>query len=94
MTALAHKVLSVKQFLAQKSITEMEHSPFLPDLALDDWWLLQKKSALKGQRFQVIEDTKNTDNGTESYSTTGSLKLFPLIAASLGQVHSCSRGVI
>jgi hypothetical protein len=28
----AHKALSVKQFLAQKSITEMEHPSYAPDL--------------------------------------------------------------
>jgi hypothetical protein len=36
--ASAHKVLSVKQFLAQKSITEMEHSPYSPDFAPNDFW--------------------------------------------------------
>jgi transposase len=34
--APAHKVLSVKHFLAQKSITEVEHPPCSPDLALND----------------------------------------------------------
>jgi hypothetical protein len=33
----AHKALSVKQFLAQKSITEMEHPPYSPDLAPNDF---------------------------------------------------------
>jgi hypothetical protein len=33
----AHKTLSVKQFRAQKSITEMEHAPYSPDLARDDF---------------------------------------------------------
>jgi hypothetical protein len=42
-TAAAQKVLSVKQFLAQKSITEMEHPPCSPDLALNDLWLHSKK---------------------------------------------------
>jgi hypothetical protein len=32
-TASGHKVLSVKQFLAQKPITEMEHPPYFHDLA-------------------------------------------------------------
>jgi hypothetical protein len=32
-TAPANKALSVKQFLAQKSITEIEHLPCSPDLA-------------------------------------------------------------
>jgi hypothetical protein len=44
-----HKVLPIKQFLAQKSITEMEHPPCFPDLALNDFWLFPKiKSTLKG----------------------------------------------
>jgi histone-lysine N-methyltransferase SETMAR len=47
--APAHKMLSVKQFPAQKLINEMEHPPFSPDLALNDFWLFSKiKSALKG----------------------------------------------
>jgi hypothetical protein len=50
--ALAHKLLSVKQFLAQKSITEMEHPPSSPDLAPNDFWLfLKMKCALKGWRL-------------------------------------------
>jgi predicted Abi (CAAX) family protease len=45
----AHKELSIKQFLAQKLITEMEHSPCSPSLALKDFFLFPKiKSALKG----------------------------------------------
>jgi hypothetical protein len=48
---------SSKQFLAQKSITEMEYPSYSLDLALDDFWIFPKlKSALKGRRFQDIED--------------------------------------
>jgi hypothetical protein len=40
---------SVKQFLAQISITELEHPLCTHDLALNDFWLFPKiKSALKG----------------------------------------------
>jgi hypothetical protein len=47
--APAHKALSFKQFLAQKSITEMECPPSSSDLAPNDFWLFPKiKSALKG----------------------------------------------
>jgi histone-lysine N-methyltransferase SETMAR len=57
--APAHKALSVKQFLAQKSITEMEHPPRSPNLALNDLWLFPKiKSAFKGRKFHGIEDIK------------------------------------
>jgi len=48
----AHKAHSVKQFLAQKSITEMELPPYATDLAPYDFWLFPKiKSALKGRRL-------------------------------------------
>jgi hypothetical protein len=55
--APAHKALSVKQFLVQKPIAEMEHPTYYPDLAPNDFWLFPKiKSALKGPRFQDTED--------------------------------------
>jgi hypothetical protein len=44
----ARKALSVKQFLAQKLITELEHPPYSPDLAPNDFWLFPEiKYALK-----------------------------------------------
>jgi hypothetical protein len=47
--ASAHKTLSVKQFLAQKCITEIEHPPCSSDLGPNDFWLFPEiKSALKG----------------------------------------------
>jgi len=39
--AAAHKAVSVKQFLARKPITEMEHRPYSPDLASNDFGCLQ-----------------------------------------------------
>jgi transposase len=57
--APAHKALSVKQFLAQKSITEMEHPPHSSDLAPNYFLLFPKiKSALNRQIFQDTEDIK------------------------------------
>jgi hypothetical protein len=65
--APAHKTLSVKQFLSQKSITEMEHPLCTPDFASNDFLLFSEiKSALEGRRFQDTEDIKNVM--TESYS--------------------------
>jgi hypothetical protein len=47
----------VKQFLTQKSITEIEHPPYFPDLAPNDFRTFRKiNSALKGRRFQDNED--------------------------------------
>jgi hypothetical protein len=49
VNAPENKVLSVKQFLAQKSITELEHPFHSPDLAPNDFWPFPKiKSALEG----------------------------------------------
>jgi hypothetical protein len=50
-------VLSVKQFMAQKSFVEMEHPPCSPDMAPNDFRLFPKiKSTIKGQRYQDTED--------------------------------------
>jgi len=56
--APANKALChVKQFLAQKSITEMEHPSYTPDLILNDFCLFPKmKSSLKGKRFKDTVD--------------------------------------
>jgi hypothetical protein len=43
--------------MAQKSITEMEHLLYSPDLVPNDFWLFPKiKSAFKGRTFPDIED--------------------------------------
>jgi hypothetical protein len=53
----SHTELSIKQFLAQKSITETKHLPYSPDLAPNDFWLFPKvRFALKGWIFQDIKD--------------------------------------
>jgi hypothetical protein len=40
--APANKAPSIKQLLAKKSITELEHPPCYPDLASNDFWLFSK----------------------------------------------------
>jgi hypothetical protein len=48
----AYMMLSVRPFLAQKSINEMKHTPSSSDLALNGFWQFPKiKSVLKGQKF-------------------------------------------
>jgi hypothetical protein len=55
--AHAHDALRVREFLAKKSITKMDHPP---DLAPCDFWLFPKlKNALKGQRFPDIPDIQS-----------------------------------
>jgi hypothetical protein len=73
----------------------MEHPPYIPDLAANKFGVFPKiNSALNRRRFQDIEDIKKCDNGTESFSTAEIPKIFPAVAASLGQVQSCSREVV
>jgi transposase len=51
--------LRVREFLAEKSITKINHPPYSPDLSPCDFWLFPKlKNALKGQRFADIPDIK------------------------------------
>jgi hypothetical protein len=57
VSAQVDKMLCVKQFLTQKSITEREQPPNSSDSAPNNFWLFPKiKSALKGRKFQVTED--------------------------------------
>jgi hypothetical protein len=72
-SAPAHKALSVKQFLAQKSTTEMEHPPYSPDVAPNNFWLFPKiKSAFNGTNIEGYWRHHNKcDDGSESYFTTG-----------------------
>jgi hypothetical protein len=59
MTVLQLTRRSFEQFLVQKSITETEHPPHSPGLAPNDFRLFPKINfALKGPRFQDIEDIK------------------------------------
>jgi histone-lysine N-methyltransferase SETMAR len=50
-----HDALAVREFLAEKSILKLDHSPYSPDLAPCDIWLFSKlKPALKGHRFSDV----------------------------------------
>jgi transposase len=55
--ALAHDALTLREFLAKKSIFKLDHPPYSPDLAPCDFWLFRKlKTALKGHIFSDIAD--------------------------------------
>jgi transposase len=54
-----HNALSVKQFLANKNITVLEHPPYSPDLLPCNFYLFPKiKSGLKGTHFVSVEHVK------------------------------------
>lgn len=68
--APAHAALSVREFLAEKSIAVLEHPPYSPDLAPCDFFLFPKlKSVLKG--------THHGDVKTIEKATTKELKNIP-----------------
>jgi histone-lysine N-methyltransferase SETMAR len=61
----------VREFLASKQITVLEHPPYSPDLAPSDLFLFPKiKEILKGRHFDDIDDS------SEGHSTKPVPKLF------------------
>jgi hypothetical protein len=79
-----HSTASVKQFVVQESITEMEHLPCSPDMAPNDFWLFPKiKSALKGRRFRILK-TPEKLTALEAIPQQDFQKIFPTVAASFG----------
>jgi len=58
--ALAHMAMSVREFLATKQITVLEHPAYSPDLAPRDFFLFPniKEILLKGRHFYVIDDIR------------------------------------
>jgi histone-lysine N-methyltransferase SETMAR len=68
--APAHTALSVREFLASKHITVLEHPPYSPDLAPSDFFLFSEiKEILKGRHFDDIDDYRS--------NTTAALKSIP-----------------
>jgi len=68
----------VREFLATKQITVLEHPACSPDLAPIDFLLFLKvKKILKGRHFDDIDDIRsNTTAESEGHSTKPVPKLF------------------
>lgn len=57
--APAHTAASVKTYLASRGTTVLDHPPYSPDLAPNDFWLYPKlKMTLKGERFDNVDAIK------------------------------------
>jgi len=55
--APAHKAASVCQFLTQKNVTNLYHTPYSPDLSLPDYFVFPKlKMKLKGLPFANVAE--------------------------------------
>jgi hypothetical protein len=85
MLQLTRLSLSLK-FLGQKPINKMEHSPYSPRLAPNDFWLFpETKPVLKGWIFQDIKNIQNKSvKAIKVIPREGVPKMFPTVAASLG----------
>jgi transposase len=70
----------VKEFLASKQINVLEHPPYSPDLAPNDFFLFPKiKKILKGRHFDDTDDIGS--------NTTAALKATPQ-----NQFQNCLEG--
>ena len=68
--APAHTALSVREFLATKQMTVLDHPVYSPDLAPSDIFLFPKiKEILKGRHVDDIDDIRS--------NTTAALKAIP-----------------
>jgi len=68
--APAHTALSVREFLATKQITVLEHPAYSLDLAPSDFFLFSKiKEILKGRHLDDTDDIRS--------NTTAALKAIP-----------------
>ena len=57
--APAHNALSIRQFLAERNVTVLDHPPYSPDLAPCDFFLFPKlKEVIKGACFPDMEAIK------------------------------------
>jgi hypothetical protein len=78
--ATTHTVLSVREFLATKQITVLDHPAYSPDLAPNDFFLFPKiKEILKGRNFEEIDDFRS--------NTKAALKAIPQ-----NQFQNCFEG--
>jgi len=63
--APSHNATVVKQFLAQRKVTVLDHPMYSPDLAPADYFLFPKvKSHLKGRLFDSILDIQKAVTST------------------------------
>jgi len=89
--APAHTSHLVQQFLAKHGTAQLQQSPYSPDLAPCDFFLFPRlKKVLKGHQFEAMEDIKwNSTKTLLRHPARGVHKMFPTVAATLGEVCSC-----
>jgi hypothetical protein len=87
--APVHDALRVREFLAKKSITKMDHPSYSPDLTPHDFQNWKMPWMDKGHSWHP----KQRDNVTARYSGKRFSRLFPAVTPSSHEVHSFKRKV-
>jgi histone-lysine N-methyltransferase SETMAR len=91
----AHDALRVCEFLAKKSVTEMYHPTYPPDLGPCDFWLFSKlRNTLTGHRFTDIADIQpNVTTLVLGIPNERCSRLSPAAESSSHEMHSFTRTV-
>jgi hypothetical protein len=87
-------VLSVLKFVANKSVTKMDHPPFSPDLTPPplDFWLSPKLNiSLRGQRFANIPDIQHNMTMLLQGILENYFRDFPAVVPLSHEVHGISK---
>jgi len=70
----SHNATIVKQFLALRKVTVLDHPPYSPDLAPADYFLFPKvKSHFKGRLLDSISDIQKAVTSTLKHHCKGRL---------------------
>lgn len=89
-----HLALSTREFLADKKISVVPHPRYSPALAPCDFFLFPKlKFAIKGQRFQDVEEIK-VGSKTQGLNFRTVPKKFRKIVRTLGLLHFIQTRVL
>ena len=84
----SHNATIVKQFLAQRMVTVLNHPPYSPDLAPADYLLFQKvKSHLRGCPSDSISDIQTA--ATSTLNTTAKDDFYKVIQKLYGCGNRC-----
>ena len=86
--APSHNTTIVKQFLAQRKVTVLDHPAYSPDLALADYFFFPKvKSHLQGRLFDSISDIQKAV--TSTLNTTAKDDFYKGIQKQYDRANQC-----
>jgi len=94
--AAAHRSVLLKDFLSKNNVTTLEHPPYSPDLAPDDFYLLPPlKSGLKGRRFYGVTDIiKNATEELKRFHTVAFRNVSNTVTVAGRTVYLCKEPLL